>query len=847
MPRKADAIRFKSGYGFFSVAGLVCFAIITCLTVSVTRDLRQLNSASSDNVQWSLSQTEVEFLEFNRKIAKGEALLQSELGTLRRAFDVFYSRISTLEAGSVYADLRQEPGFAGLLADLRMFLDETVPLIDGDDAALIASLPALEAKAESVHAQTRALSIAGLSFFANSADKQRTAIAVSLTRLATIVAALVLILVAFVYYVSRLNVQNMRRSRESELASTRMNTITSTALDGVIVTDANGRIIEFNGASEEMFGHASKDVLGKTIGSAIVPDHFLDAHEAGMERMRQNGEKRVVGKGRIQLEAKRKDGEIFPVELAIQSAETDDGEIFIAFLRDISKRIEGENELIKARDKALAGERAKSDFLAVMSHEIRTPLNGLLGNLELLEDTSVDTRQAKMIGNMKTSGQLLMRHVTGVLDISRYDAGKLELNPEPLALNSFLNELIDNQAARAAEQNTSLECEWIGPSIEWVNADRGVLQIVLLNLIGNAVKFTKDGAVMLVAETLSVTDSTAIVELRVADTGVGIDEAALGEIFNDFTTGNINYNRKVGGTGLGLGIAKRFATALGGDIGCESVLGEGSLFWIRVPLQIVTDAEVIADKKTAKIQTPAMNILVVEDNEINRQVVRAMLLGQGHHVTEAVDGASGVERAHAQRFDLILMDISMPVMDGREATRAIRSGCGASFNVPIVALTANAMQDERAQFLRDGMNDVLSKPLTRVALSSMILVLSNPETSHVVHTATGFVDLDQLAETQDALGDALFSKTVSQLKSEAEAFHSWLSDAPTTASAEIAARAHKMAAAASLFGAVGYLSDLKALEQDAKSGTDMEAASVVAESMSRCWADTLDHLGIDEG
>ena len=389
-------------------------------------------------------------------------------------------------------------------------------------------------------------------------------------------------------------------------------------------------------------------------------------------------------------------------------------------------------ELHESKLLAMASQQKMATFLSVMSHEIRTPLNGLLGNLEFLEDTELSGQQSELIDNMKVSGKLLMSHVTDVLDISRYDAGKFNVHPKALNLNQLLQELIDNQVARAAEQETSLEWHWVGKPSEWVSTDANVLQAILLNLIGNAVKFTSKGLILVEVEAMSLVNGKSEIEFRIQDTGIGIEEALMSNVFEDFSTGSASYNRLTGGTGLGLGIAKRFATVLGGQIGCSSKLGVGSIFWVRLPLEVIAEPQIEDSVKIVLPKTNLQKVLVVEDNEINRQVARGMLEFLGHDVTEAKDGKAGVELANTEKFDLILMDISMPIMDGRAATRAIRTGNGPSADVPIVGLTANVMAHERAAFLVDGMDDIISKPVTRDTLATLLhkVALTEAEVSN---------------------------------------------------------------------------------------------------------------------
>jgi len=463
-------------------------AAIGFLSVNVAKNLRILNSATSDNVQWTLSQTEVEFLEFEIRLDASVRIPDPDLRTLRREFDIFYSRVTTLSDASIYAPLRDVPEFARTLTIIQSFLDDTVPVIDATDPQLTAALADMSVAAANVRPNVRQLSNSGLEYFARESDRQRGNLFQTLTQMAAGVTVLLLALLLFSVYLGRLNRQNIRRRQQAIQAGQRLNIITSTALDAVLVCDLEGRVLDFNAAAEQIFGYRAAEAMGKNMGALIVPDHHRAAHDAGMKRMRESGEKRVVGKGRFKMDAMRATGEVFPVELAIQSAQTADGEIFISFLRDISHRVAAEKALVEARDRALSGEKAKSDFLATMSHEIRTPLNGLLGNLSLLRDTRLSAQQARYIKNMDTSGKLLMSHISDVLDITKYDAGKLQLRPVVMNLGTLLQDIVDSQSGAASAKNTTLTWGWSGTPADWIFADKERIQHVLMNVIGNAVK-----------------------------------------------------------------------------------------------------------------------------------------------------------------------------------------------------------------------------------------------------------------------------------------------------------------------------------------------------------------------
>lgn len=811
---QARTTRSLTGRIFLVLAGLVIVMAIAFLTWNVTREIEELSSASSDNVQWSLSQTEVEFQEFAGRIRVG-----SDLAGIRRRFDIFYSRINTVSQAQVFEELRADDQFRATLQSISDWLETTVPYIDATDVALTSSLPRLASLVEDIRPDVRKLSNSGLKIFAQNADKQRADVASTMTELALALAVLIGALGLSVLYLVRLNGQMRQQERAQRQTGTRMNTVINTSLDGVIVSDDQGRIIEFSPAAEEIFGHRAKDVIGQELGAIIVPDHLRAGHDAGMERMRQGGEKRVVGKGRVQLEAKRADGSIFPVELAIQSAVTEDSDIFIAFLRDITQQKADEAELVDARDKAIAGEKSRSEFLATMSHEIRTPLNGLLGNLSLLGDTTLNGKQTTYMRNMETSGRLLLSHVSDVLDITRYDAGKVNANLEPMNVSDLLQDIIDSQSGMASTQETTLDWGWDGPAQHWVVSDNDRLQHVLMNLIGNAVKFTKRGRV-------SVTASWHSDELtfEIEDTGAGIPDDLQDRIFDDFVTGNTAYDREVGGTGLGLGIAKRFVDMLGGEIMVASELGVGSTFRLVVPAIAASSAPKLNNLIERRAIIAPMRVLVVEDNEINRFVVREMLQADGHEVLEAHDGQQGVDMAAGERFDLILMDISMPVLDGRSATRQIRQGNGASRNARIVALTANALPSERDDFLAQGMNGVLTKPLRK---SDLRAVLGQQETPAPKH-APELIDRAHNAETYDVIGAENYPKLLARFSAEAEALIEWLEGDARLDRNEIANQTHKVAGNAALFGAVVFRDVLVTIERGAKEGEDASVMAAIA-------------------
>ncbi len=793
---------------FLYVITTICAVMIIVLVPSVISDMRRLQSAVSDNTQWTLSQAEVEGVEFQRAVERAKSNDSPDLENLRLKFDVFYGRIAMLSSGRLYAKMERRPEISEPLKKVGDFLEELVPVIDGSDAQLIAQLDRMSTDMREIRVELRDLTTSGLYHFAQESDSHRSDMALTLSSLALLTLLLIAALVFMVIRSNRISRQTEDRGRELRIAYSRANTILSTSLDAAVVTDISGNIIDFNPAAERVFQYTVDEVRGHNITEIMIPDHLRGMHREAMERYKETGVAKLVGSGRVRIEALRRDGKVFPVELALEMGKSGRDEYFIAFVRDISHRVSAEKELVNARDKALAGEKAKADFLAMMSHEIRTPLNGILGNLALLHETRLTKQQKRYIHNMDVSGKLLMSHVDSVLDIARFEAGVTQGAQQPLHLGQKLQDIVSSQSTAAEANGNLLEWSWVGAPATWVMTDISRLQQVLLNLVGNAIKFTQGGRISIEAECVGRdSHGRTEIEFRIIDTGVGIKESDQSRIFEDFQMAGTTSERKIGGTGLGLSIARRFTHALDGEIGVESTLGEGSVFWVRIPLEEIY-GPVDIPEKTTKIgigkHARKLDILVVEDNEINLNVTRELLELMGHQVTEARDGLQGVRKAANQKFDLILMDISMPVMDGLEATRTIREGDSASNSTPIIAFSANVLPESRDLYMRHGMSGFLSKPLRKDELQKVLGQLYKTQ-----------LEIEPSSAPESVTEPDVFEKFRVQFQEETDQLLDWLETQPTDLS-EVEMQSHKIAGSAAAFDHLSLRDALLQVEMAAR-------------------------------
>ncbi len=515
---------------------------------------------------------------------------------------------------------------------------------------------------------------------------------------------------------------------------------------GLLEVSPEGKILRANDSFCEMSGFSCEELEGKDGG-----DILLDSEEK--ERMKVRNASRIVGEEdvyELRVLNKNKENRYWLVSAAPLLG--DDGKVYgsIGIHWDITEMKQLEFELKGARHKAEESSKAKAMFLANMSHEIRTPLNGIVGMAEQLAQSQLDADQRYFVDIMCSASSTLLSIINDVLDISKIESGKLSIETTPFNLNETIRRTLSIFGEKAKQTNVSLDIELMD--------DRGIVHLgdphrlsqVLFNIVGNAMKFTQAGYVRVTSHLARGENDICFVSFSIEDTGVGMDLAYLTKVFEAFTQEDASITRKFGGSGLGLSIARSIVHIMGGTIEIESEKGKGTRVNIRIPMRISNEKtkQEIVEMTDLQKSLKGLRILAVEDNELNRMVLQVILKKCEVVVTIAQNGQEAINLIQDQDFDLVLMDVQMPIVDGLEATKYIREEL--KLTIPIIGLSANAMRDEVEICKQAGMNDYLVKPYSERALVEVMKRWSTDEKTaaplQVEFTSEEELDLSMLKQ-----------------------------------------------------------------------------------------------------
>jgi PAS domain S-box-containing protein len=500
-------------------------------------------------------------------------------------------------------------------------------------------------------------------------------------------------------------------------------------MDCIIFTDAEDRVVEFNRAAEKTFGYQRHEVAGRDVADVIVPEPQRERFRTSINRFMASGDSGSLISRRVEIPLLRRDGQTFLAEMVIQPIPLDGNPAFAIFIRDITDRKLAEEAQEQARQAAEAASAAKSQFLAHMSHEIRTPMNGIIGIADLLLSTDLTAEQREYLNLLLESGESLLALLNDLLDLSKIEAGKLDLDRMEFDLRERLGDAVRSVAFRAHSKGLELACH-VAPGVPGlVIGDPVRLRQVIVNLLGNAVKFTEHGEVVIDVRCQSQADGEATLRFTVRDTGLGIPQEKLGAIFDAFEQGGVGTARRFGGTGLGLAISAKLVERMGGQIWVESHEGEGSSFHFTVRLALPPNGRTRA-RPALQTSIIGLPVLVVDDNATSRDILEEMLSSWDMRPT-AVDGAAAAldtaQRAAAdgRPFPVVLIDANMPGIDGFDLVERLRQLTDTP-PAMVMLLSSGSRAGDIARCEQLGVAAYVMKPVKQSELLDTLLVIVDP-------------------------------------------------------------------------------------------------------------------------
>ena len=533
--------------------------------------------------------------------------------------------------------------------------------------------------------------------------------------------------------------------RQAQIDEHLLVTILESSLDAFIMADHQGTILNVNPAAEQLFGYEQKSLVGRNLTETIIPPELrqkqnramrqasgLAREPASEKNTRNNSAQTMVNwslrSQRITSEGLRRDGKRVDLEISLSKVSAHGQPIYSSFLRDITAKKQLRQALHSTLCVAEASFQEKDRFLATMSHEIRTPMHGVLGMIELALRTEPSAKICQFLQQAKASSHILLRVINDILDYSKMTADNMVLESTNFYLDTVLDHTVNLFQGVVLQKKLQLHCVASPPSVGELVGDPLRLQQILLNLVGNAIKFTQEGSVTITTRVVEETPVRVCLEFAIQDTGIGLLETQISQLFSPFVQADSSTTREFGGTGLGLTICKRLVEMMAGRIWVESTHHVGSTFYFSVILDRNSHSHPVIDKTVQTLDTHALagrSVLLVDDNAINRLVASELLESINMQVSHASNGQEAVDAITKQPFDLVFMGILMPIMDGYQATQRIRT-LEHGQEVPIIAMTATVIAGEREKCFTVGMNDCLIKPIDFEQIFAILLKWVTP-------------------------------------------------------------------------------------------------------------------------
>lgn len=755
--RTAIAVSFA-----FTVLGLILVGYYYNIIVVSSESVR---TADSDNVTWTVAQTEVDFQNLQQSLLRSLLNMQSgapaDLNMIKRSFDIYYSRSNAVQSvyNVVSGAAEKDPGI--ILNRLNQQKKEMAEVLDrwadpsSEDIKYFLDL--VDQSDDDVRTFTTQM----LEILVADAAAARVGQLNVLSRFAILLAVVVALLLSMLAVSLLLLKRLQNKAVATASIADNLRRIIETSQDAVIISDSRGRVLQYNRSAQEIFGYEAEETIGVPMQDLFIPADQRTAHCAGMAKYLDTGKKTIVDSGRHVMTACDKSGREFSVELTVSTSSDKLGDtIFIGILRDVSVRLAKAKELKTALEEAKQDALAKEKFLAVMSHEMRTPLQGVLATFDLLETEIEDLSSKSLIELGRQSGTKALDQINTALELVRLNEGESFNQAEIIDPIQSLQNLVKLLEPLLKKKGNKVELTLNASSDLRIVSNQYMFDALFDNLLSNANKFTEHGQIFVSVHTKVIGDDRIELIISVRDTGIGIETADLEAIFNDFATSDATYTRGFEGTGLGLGLVRRCSEKMGGQITVKSELGVGSEFSFKCEFETKNGHALGAHANLMQERNELDEInhcshspvvLIVDDNEINRIMIGRMLQKLGCRYEYAEDGLAGVRMCATRSYDLILMDLNMPTLDGIDATELISQVC-----LPqgyIVCITAYNSEEVRAEVYSVGMTELILKPIRLATLADFFKRTILSEETEL--RPTNYYDRSVVKTSEEAVRDVV--------------------------------------------------------------------------------------------
>ena len=714
------------------ILSAIAFVVMMMIRFEIAAEIHDVDAVGQENQTWTIAQVETDMIRYVD--ALDQAMHGSDPERFEEVFtwfDVLSGRVDAL--GNILktrtpdlansTEWQRLAGPIGILARHQRLID---PLYDSgeryadeDLQAFLKALPGMTMEARDLAGDLRGVIVRAFVTTTDDVSKIRTDLARTLSLFTVSLFITLALMAALITSIARQARERQRQFEKTEQEARNFMAMLDSSIDAVLIANAEGALLWGNAASKTVFGFDRN----------TTEPHCLSDYLPTREGTERQASLPTQGCQRVRLLARRSDGETFPVDVSVSKwSDGSRDDFMVYFLRDISEQVRFEEEISNARNAAMKGEEAKARFLAVMSHEMRTPLNGLLAAADLMSrKVTLSGDAARFTSIMRSCAYQTLDHINNVLELTRLeDQNGAHYARTNLPLLSVLRAIVVQFEADAEQRGIQINFKAEEEMDVHIEVATALLRRVIGNLLSNAVKFTDEGHIDVVVKVLPIEDTeTWQIRISVCDTGIGISEANLSRIFETFETLDASYARVQEGSGLGLGIAKLAAEAMGGHIELKSHPGNGSNFTLVFPAKLST-CRTQSSPSPALRERRKLRILIAEDNKTSRELLYEVLHYSGHLVEVAEDGVEAVAKANLEPFDVILMDIAMPRLDGLMATRLIREQ-GPNQSTPVIGLTAQADAGILDMRLSSGFHTVLVKPASLDQIEDALAGLDDGE------------------------------------------------------------------------------------------------------------------------